>query len=159
MSHFKTRPLHDQSLYQNLGSEVPSGQFRFYKTQEVPNWIEKHGNYAHCCVLITATTVSDNFSLGSFNPNGQIFTISYFRDDIDYTHGQHFNKDSRAIFLNNDGTSYNLSFKDNQHLIQTFAAGTSQPYLISTFNLPQKNFGSISELSPCHETLRFHNPQ
>jgi len=157
MPEFKIRPLTNQNLYNALSNEVPSGEFRFYKTSEVPAWIEKHGQYGECCVLVTATSVGSGLTFGELSPIGKVFTISYFRDDISYTKGQHFNKDSRTLFGDGSGNRYNLFFRDNQHLIPAFATGTSQPYLISSFQLPQRGSGLISELSPAHETLRFYD--
>jgi hypothetical protein len=154
----KIRLLKDQSMLDKLVADVPPGQYRLYEPLEIPSYLSTsrnpRGRYRNTCVLILATTWDPKSNLYGYNPSGILYYVSTFRDDLDRSHQQEFNKDVQLIFKNTDGKPYTAHLYDpSEHSISAVATGTSLPFLKKAFRLPDAKTGAIDDLIECNTSI------
>jgi hypothetical protein len=147
----KFRFLKDQTIPDRLADDVSPGRYRLYEPSEIPSYLASQNNprgkYANTCSLVLATTWNSSFDLFGYKPSGDLYYISTFRDDLDRTERQEFNKDVQLIFRDIGGSACTIHLYDpNEHSISAVATGTGLRFLKQTFRLPDAKSGRIDEL-------------
>jgi hypothetical protein len=154
----KFRILKDQSILDKLAANARPGHYRLYEPSEIPSYLSSRrnprGRYGNTCVLVLATTWNPSFDLHGYIPRGNLYYVSTFRDDLDRSHQQEFNKDVQLIFKNTDGKPYTAHLYDpSEHSISAVATGTSLPFLKKAFRLPDAKTGTIDDLIECNTSI------
>lgn len=150
----KFRHLKSQSIVDKLAADVAPGHYRFYEPFEIPSYLSPRGRYGNTCILVLATTWNPNSDLYGHSPSGNLYYVSTFRDDLDRSQQQEFNKDVQLIFRDADGESYTAHLYDrSEHSVSAVANGTSLPFLKKAFRLPPAKTGTINNLIKCNTSI------
>ena len=154
----KFKFLKDQTIPDKLAVNVSPGQYRLYEPSEVPSYLisenNPRGKYANTCLLVLATNWNSNFDLFGYKPSGNLYYVSTFRDDLDKSRQQEFNKDVQLIFRDTAGRAWTLHLYDpSEHSISAVVTGTALPFLKKAFRLPDAKSGTIEELEKCNASI------
>ena len=151
MDKIKFKSLKDQTVPDKLSGDVSPGHYRLYAPLEIPSYLasqnKPRGRYANTCILVLATTWNSNLDLFGHKPSGNLHYISTFRDDLDKSKQQEFNKDVQLIFKDSRGVARSGHLYDpSDHSISVVATGTGLAFLKEAFRLPDAKTGTIDEL-------------
>lgn len=155
MEKLKFRILKDQSILDEAAADVAPGHYKLYEPfEKLPSYLHPRGRYGNTCVLVLATTCNPNFDLHGYKPSGNLHYVLTFRDDLDRSHQQEFNKDVQLIFKNTDGKPCIAHLYDpSEHSISAVATGTSLRFLKKNFRLPDAKTGTIDDLIECNTSI------
>ena len=151
MDKIKFKFLKDETVLDKLSGDISPGRYRLYEPLEIPSYLasqnKPRGRYANTCILVVATTWNSNLDLFAHKPSGNLYYISTFRDDLDKSKQQEFNKDVQLIFKDSGGKAWTGHLYDpSEHSICAVATGTGLAFLKKAFRLPDAKTGTIDEL-------------